>query len=73
MTTSLREWYLDNGALHHMTGCIRCFTDLDCSVRCSVKFGDESTVKICGIKSVVFVGKTDEHKLLPGVYYIPAL
>jgi hypothetical protein len=36
-------------------------------------FGNESAVEICGIRSVVFVAKTGEHKLLHGVYYIPAL
>jgi hypothetical protein len=30
-------------------------------------------VEICGIGSVVFMAKTGEHKLLHGVYYIPAL
>jgi hypothetical protein len=69
----LEGWYLDNGATHHMTGCIGHFADLDCSVQGSVKFADESTVEICGIRSVVFMGKTGEHKLLHEVYYIPAL
>jgi hypothetical protein len=69
----LEGWYLDSGATHHMTGCIGHFADLDCNVRGFIKFGDKSTVEICGIGSIVFVGKTDEHKLLPGVYYIPAL
>jgi hypothetical protein len=69
----LEGWYLDSGATHHMTGCVRHFADLDRSVRGSVKFGDESAVEICGIGSVVFVAKTGEHKLLHGVYYIPAL
>jgi hypothetical protein len=56
-----------------MTRCVGHFSDLDRSVRGSIKFGDESVVEICGISSVVFVGKTAEHKLLPGVHYIPAL
>jgi hypothetical protein len=30
-------------------------------------------VEICSIGFVVFVGKIDEHKLLPGVHYIPTL
>jgi hypothetical protein len=51
----LEGWYLNSGAMHHMTGCVRYFTDLNC------------------IGSFMFVGKTGEHKLLPGVYYIPAL
>jgi hypothetical protein len=30
-------------------------------------------VEIYGIRSIMFVGKIGEHKLLPRVYYIPAL
>jgi hypothetical protein len=66
-------WYLDSSAMHHMTGCVGHLADLDRSVRGSVKFGDESAVEICGIGSIVFVGKTGGHKLLHGVYYILAL
>jgi hypothetical protein len=62
-----------SGATHHVTGCVGHFFDLDRSVRGSIKFGDESAVEICSIGSVMFVGKTGEHKLLPGVYYISAL
>jgi hypothetical protein len=69
----LEGWYLDNGATHHMVGCVRQFANLDRSVQGSVKFGDESAVEICDIRSVVFVAKISEHKLLHGVYYIPAL
>jgi hypothetical protein len=68
----LEGWYLDSGATHHMTRRVGHFSDLDHNVRGSIKFSDESAV-ICGIGYVVFVGKTDKHKLLHGVYYIPAL
>jgi hypothetical protein len=56
-----------------MTGCIGHFADLDCCILGSMKFGDESTVEICGIGSIMFMGKTGEHKLIHGVYYIPTL
>jgi hypothetical protein len=69
----LEGWYLDNVATHHMTGHVVHFVDLDHNVRGSVMFRDEFTVEICGVGSVVFVAKTGEHKLLHGVYYIPAL
>jgi len=49
------------------------FSKLDPGVRDSVKFGDASVVEIKGIGSVVFIAKTDEHRLLTGVYYIPTL
>ena len=49
------------------------FSDLDSTVRGSVKFGDASTVEIEGVGSFIFVAKTGEHRMLTGVYYIPAL
>ena len=49
------------------------FSDLDSGVRDSVKFGDASTVEIKGVGSVVFTAKTGEHRLLTGIYCIPAL
>jgi hypothetical protein len=49
------------------------FTELDSSVRGSVKFGDASGVEIKGIGSMIFTAKSGEHRLLTGVYYIPAL
>jgi hypothetical protein len=56
-----------------MTGCVGHFADLDRSIRGSIKFSDESAVEICDIRSIMFVGKTGEHKLLPGIYYMLAL
>ena len=66
-------WCLDTGATHHMTGQREHFAELDSDVRGSVKFGDASAVEIRGVGSVIFVAKTGEHRLLTGVYYIPAL
>jgi hypothetical protein len=66
-------WCLDTGATHHMTGRREFFTELDSSVRGSVKFGDASGMEIKGVGSVVFTTDSGEHRLLTGVYYIPAL
>jgi hypothetical protein len=66
-------WYLDTGATHHMTGRREFFTEFDSSVRGTVKFGDASGVEIKGVGSVTFTAKSGEHRLLTGVYYIPAL
>jgi hypothetical protein len=66
-------WCLDTGAIHHMTGRREFFTELDSSVRDSVKFGDASGVEIKGVGSVICTAKSGEHRLLTGVYYIPAL
>lgn len=66
-------WCLDTGATHHMTGRREFFAELDSDARGSVKFGDASAVEIKGVGSVIFTTKTGEHRLLTGVYYIPAL
>jgi len=58
---------------HHMTRRREYFSNLDSTVRGSVKFEDASTVEIEGVGSVIFVAKTGEHRMLTGVYYIPAL
>jgi hypothetical protein len=67
------DWYLDTGATHHMIRWHEFFLDLDSGMRGSLKFGDASTVKIKGVGSVIFKAKIREHRLLIGVYYIPAL
>jgi hypothetical protein len=66
-------WCLDTGATHHMIGRREFFTELDSDVRASVKFGDTSGVEIKDIGSVIFTVESGEHRLLTGVYYIPAL
>jgi hypothetical protein len=69
----IKGWCLDTGTTHHMTGQREFFTDLDSSVRGFMKFGDASGVDIKGVDSVVFTVASGEHRLLTGVYYIPAL
>ena len=66
-------WYLDTGATYHMTGRREFFSDLDFGVKGSVKFGDASAIEIKDVGSVIFKAKTGKHRLLTGVYYIPAL
>jgi transposase InsO family protein len=66
-------WCLDTGATHHMTGRRELFTQLDSDVRDSGKFRDASGVEIKGVGSIIFVAESGEHRLLTGVYYIPAL
>lgn len=66
-------WVLDTGASNHMTGTKSTLTQLDDTVSGSVKFGDGSTVKICGLGSVVMKTRQGDHKVLTSVYYIPQL
>jgi hypothetical protein len=46
---------------------------LDSTVRGSVKFGDAFAMEIECAGSIIFIVKTGEHRMLTGVYYIPAL
>jgi hypothetical protein len=69
----IEGWCLDTSATHHMIGRREFFTELDSSVRGSVKFGDTSGVEIKGASSVVFTTASGEHRLLTRVYYIPTL
>ena len=64
---------LDADATHHMTDQREFFTELDSSIRGSVKFGDSSGVEIKGTGSVIFTAASGEHRVLTGVYYIHAL
>jgi hypothetical protein len=66
-------WCLNIGATHHMISRREFFTELDFDVRGFMKFGDASGVEIKGISSIIFTAKSGEHRLLTGVYYIPAL
>jgi hypothetical protein len=66
-------WVLDTGASNHMTGTRSVLSQLDQSVRGSVRFGDGSRVEIEGIGSVLMEGRHHEHKVLTNVYYIPKL
>jgi hypothetical protein len=66
-------WVLDTGATNHMTGSRTSMADLDESVRGAVRFGDGSTVEICGVGAVMMAGKNQEHRVLTEVYYIPSL
>jgi len=69
----LNGWCLDSGATHHMTGHRELFSDLNTSVRGLVRFGNASRVEIQGVSSIVFQAKNSEHRVLQGVYFIPAL
>jgi hypothetical protein len=66
-------WVLDTGASNHMTGTHSALTSLDDRVHGSVRFGDGSIVKICGLGSVVIQARHGQHKVLTRVYYIPKL
>jgi transposase InsO family protein len=66
-------WYLDSGASNHMTGCLEHLTNLDTTIRGTVKLGDGSAVSIGGRGTVMIKGRTGEQRVLTDVYYIPKL
>ncbi|XP_074368812.1 uncharacterized protein LOC141708885 [Apium graveolens] len=66
-------WYLDNGAIQHMTGDRGKFKELDQTVTGQVRFGDGSTVAICGKGVISFLCKNGKEWKLKDVYYIPTL
>lgn len=66
------RWYLDTVATQNMTGWHEYVTDLDSTIRGTIKFGDASDVEIAGVDSIL-VAKTGECRLLTSIYYIPAL
>jgi hypothetical protein len=66
-------WVLDTGATNHMTGCREALATLDETVRGAVRFGDGSMVQIQGIGAVTIAGKSNDHRVLTEVYFIPSL
>jgi hypothetical protein len=50
-------WILDTGVTNHMTGYRSSLTSLDESVRSAVRFGDGSTMEICGDGAVTMAGR----------------
>lgn len=68
-----RRWVLDTVVTNHMMGTRFVFAELDSGVTGTIKFGDGSVVGIQGKGTILFRCKTDEHRRLDGVYYIPCL
>lgn len=66
-------WVLDTGATNHMTRSRASLASLDESVRGAMRFGDGSTVEICGVDAVTMATRNLEHHVLTEVYFIPSL
>jgi hypothetical protein len=69
----LEGWYLDTGAMSHMTSHGVVFSELDWVVQGNIKFRDGSVVNICGKDTVIFSRRRGDHKVLTGMYWIPRL
>jgi hypothetical protein len=68
-----RRWVMDTGTTNHMRGTRSIFAELNSGITGTVKFGDGSVVDIQGKGTILFILKSDEHRRLDGVYYIPRL
>jgi hypothetical protein len=66
-------WFLDTGAMNHMTGAADAFAVLDRSVAGKVRFADGSVVDIHGRGTVVFTVDKGGHRAFTDVFFIPAL
>ncbi|KAL8097215.1 hypothetical protein AgCh_030364 [Apium graveolens] len=65
-------WYLDNGTSNQMSGKKLKFHVLDEGIAGVVRFGDDSTVKIKGKRSIIFRCINGGERTLDEVYYIPS-
>ncbi|XP_047340405.1 uncharacterized protein LOC124943988 [Impatiens glandulifera] len=66
--TSRDAWFLDNDAINYMTDDKEKFFELDKVVTENVKFGDGSTIQICGKGSIMFKCKNGDQWLLEGIF-----
>jgi hypothetical protein len=67
------HWILHPGATNCMMGVRAVFSEFDLRVHDTVRCGDGSMANIEGRGSILVKYKTDGHKVLTGVYYIPHL
>nr|GEZ33915.1 hypothetical protein [Tanacetum cinerariifolium] len=65
-------WYIDSGCSNHMTGNKDVFSQLDVLIQKEVRFGDNKSLKVYGIGTVVVKGNGWE-KQIPDVYFVPGL
>jgi hypothetical protein len=67
------KWYLDTGALNHMTGDADVFSDYNHDVVEFVRFGDGSLVEVIERGSILFESKDGGHRAIHDVYHILCL
>lgn len=66
-------WLIDSGCSNHMTGDKCMFSDLDETLRVSVRLGDNKEMDVHGVGTVTMHTKTGSLKKLHGVQYVPGL
>jgi hypothetical protein len=68
-----KSWVLDTEATNHMSGSRAAFAELDMAICVTMRFGDDSVMRIEGCTTVLFECKNGKHRAFTGVYYIPNL
>jgi hypothetical protein len=68
-----KSWICNTGATNYMSGSRAAFTELDTTVRGTVRFGDDSMTEIKGRGVVEFLCKNGERRSFTGMYFIPEL
>jgi hypothetical protein len=69
----LWHWVLDTRASNHMMGSRAAFANIDAKTTRTMRFGDESVMRIEGRDTILYQCKNGKHRALPNVYYIPRL
>jgi len=75
-TTNLEEdsvnlWYLDTGCSNHMTGHREWFVNIDDKVKRKIKFANNSSITVEGIRKVMIQRKDGQHSFINDVLYVP--
>jgi hypothetical protein len=66
-------WVLDTGKMNHVSGCRAAFMKIDTTVLDTLRFDDNSVVRIEGRDTVMFMCNNGESWFFDGVYFIPRL
>ncbi|XP_074342990.1 uncharacterized protein LOC141680755 [Apium graveolens] len=64
-------WYLDSGAINHMSGLKHLFSDLEEINSGVVSFGDSSRIEVKGKGKIHFTRKDGKPGSIEDVYYVP--
>lgn len=67
------SWYLDRGCSNHMTGNRNWLLDLDTSVKGTVHFVDNNTIRAEGSDKVLITRKDGRSVYMHNVLYVPTM
>lgn len=67
------SWYLDTGCSNHMTGNKNWLIDLDKSIKGTVRFADNSTIRAEGLGKIMITRKDGRSVYMHNVLYVPTM